>query len=293
MKDTIKALAKELHIPETGIAPLPLPSEAYDRINGPHLCPFTTGTPEERMRGGTQLDNPRSAIVCLFPYYVPYEGPYNIPRYAWGEDYHLVVRRYLSRFVEALAQLYPTAQFEIHCDTSPLTDRYIAYLAGLGFYGWNKSLIHPTWGTYTSIGTIITDLAIEPDTPMEETCYGCGACVKFCPGNSLGGEVFYYETCKSYLTQLKGDLTLEEESIISKNPLIFGCDTCQDVCPHNRHVPPTPIPEFQTCEPYVEVASLESMTNKEFKAAYGHRAFSWRGKAILLRNHQYIHKKKP
>ena len=87
---------------------------------------------------------------------------------------------------------------------------------------------------------------------------------------------------KATLTQKKGDLTNEEETIIGKTPLVFGCDVCQEVCPHNQSIPATPIPEFQHVEPYIDINEIETLTNKEFKAKYGHRAFSWRGKKILI-----------
>ena len=106
----------------------------------------------------------------------------------------------------------------------------------------------------------------------------------------MNDDEFNYATCKSYLTQKKGDLTDDEQAIIKKSPLVFGCDVCQEVCPHNKDLPTTPIIEFQSIEPYVDIPELESMTNKEFKAKYGHRAFSWRGKKILIRNQEYINK---
>ena len=181
-----------------------------------------------------------------------------------------------------------TMEFEIHCDTSPMADRYMAYLAGLGVFGKNRALIHPVWGSYTSIGTLLTSCELDADKPMEGTCLGCNRCVNACPGQSLGRKEFGFETCKSYLTQKKGDLPPHEVAIIQKTPLIWGCDICQEVCPHNRNVPTTPIPEFQTVEPYVNPAELVGLTNKTFKAAYGDRAFSWRGKAVLLRNAGYV-----
>ena len=106
-----------------------------------------------------------------------------------------------------------------------------------------------------------------------------------------GHDEFKFATCKSYLTQKKGELTDEEEQILAKTPLVFGCDVCQEVCPHNKDIPTTPIPEFQQIEPYINIDELETLTNKEFKAKYGHRAFSWRGKKILMRNQEIIDRK--
>ena len=138
------------------------------------------------------------------------------------------------------------------------------------------------------IGTILTTLEFEPNTPLRQSCMGCNRCITACLGQCLGHDEFKYDTCKSYLTQKKGDLTNEEETIIGKTPLVFGCDVCQEVCPHNQSIPATPIPEFQHVEPYIDINEIETLTNKEFKAKYGHRAFSWRGKKILIRNQNII-----
>lgn len=294
-RNIINNIAKQLNIPAIGIAPWPLPKNAAQFIDTNKPCPFINGTLEERLTGNTQLINPRSAIVCLFPYYIrpedmPANQKINLPRYAWGPDYHLVIPNYLTRFGNALQALDKTVEFEIHCDTSPLADRYMAYLAGLGVFGKNRALIHPAWGSYTSIGTLLTSCEIPADTPMEGTCLNCHSCIKACPGQSLGTPDFGYDTCKSYLTQKKGHLTDSEIATLQRSSLIWGCDICQEVCPHNRNVPTTPIPEFQQIDPYVNPIDLESLTNKTFKAAFGHRAFAWRGKATLLRNAQIIDK---
>ena len=167
----------------------------------------------------------------------------------------------------------------------------MAYLAGLGFYGKNNCFISPKWGSYVVIVTILTTLEFEPNTPLEQSCMGCNRCITACLGQCLGHEEFKYDTCKSYLTQKKGELTDQEQHIIAKTPLVFGCDVCQEVCPHNQSIPATPIPEFQRVEPYIDINELEPLTNKEFKAKYGNRAFSWRGKKILMRNQNIIEEK--
>ena len=291
MKDiNLQEFCKELHIYEFGIAPWPLPDTAKDILYESNPCPFTAADVEERLRGTTEF-TPKSAIVCLFPYYVEHSGPSNLSRYTWGTDYHLVINEYLEKLIEKLQKINTSAQFSIYCDTSPLADRYMAYLAGLGFYGKNNCFISPKWGSYVMIGTILTTLEFEPNTPLEQSCMGCNRCITACLGQCLGHDEFKYDTCKSYLTQKKGDLTKEEEIIIGKTPLVFGCDICQEVCPHNQNIPTTPIPEFQRIEPYIDIYEIETLTNREFKAKYGNRAFSWRGKKILMRNQNIIEEK--
>lgn len=296
MKSTMKyinlqEICKELNIYEFGVASWPLPENAKSILYESNPCPFTAANVEERLLG-TTLFTPKSAIVCLFPYYVEHKDPSNLSRYTWATDYHLVINEYLKKLIEKLQIMNTDAQFSIHCDTAPLADRYMAYLAGLGFYGKNNCFISPKWGSYVVIGTILTTLELEPDTPLTQSCMECNRCITACLGQCLGHDEFKFDTCKSYLTQKKGELTLEEEHIIAKTPLVFGCDVCQEVCPHNKDIPTTPIPEFQSVEPYIDIDELDSLTNKEFKAKYGHRAFSWRGKKILIRNQEIIESKK-
>lgn len=295
MKSTMKyinlqEICKELNIYEFGVASWPLPENAKSILYESNPCPFTAANVEERLLG-TSLFTPKSAIVCLFPYYVEHKDPSNLSRYTWATDYHLVINEYLKKLIEKLQIMNTDAQFSIHCDTSPLADRYMAYLAGLGFYGKNNCFISPKWGSYVVIGTILTTLEFEPNTPLEQSCMGCNRCITACLGQCLGHEEFKYDTCKSYLTQKKGELTDQEQHIIAKTPLVFGCDVCQEVCPHNQGIPTTPIPEFQQIEPHIAIDELEMLTNKEFKAKYGHRAFSWRGKKILMRNQEIIENK--
>ena len=296
MKSTMKyinlqEICKELNIYEFGVASWPLPENAKSILYESNPCPFTAANVEKRLLG-TSLFTPKSAIVCLFPYYVEHKDPSNLSRYTWATDYHLVINEYLKKLIEKLQIMNTDAQFSIHCDTSPLADRYMAYLAGLGFYGKNNCFISPKWGSYVMIGTILTTLELEPNTPLTQSCMGCNRCITACLGQCLGHDEFKFDTCKSYLTQKKGELTSEEEHIIAKTPLVFGCDVCQEVCPHNKDIPTTPIPEFQSVEPYIDIDELYSLTNKEFIAKYGHRAFSWRGKKILMRNQEIIESKK-
>ena len=101
----LEELAIQLNIPAVGVASWPLPVEASLHLDTPYPCPFTNGSIEERLQGSTTIASPKSAIVCLFPYYMPREGVTNLARYCWGDDYHVVVRQYLERLVDILREL--------------------------------------------------------------------------------------------------------------------------------------------------------------------------------------------
>ena len=165
----------------------------------------------------------------------------------------------------------------------------MAVTAGLGFIGDNGCLIHETYGSYCFIGAVLTTADLEVDEPTKKECFHCGNCEKICPGNCFSGTAYNFVTCKSYLTQKKGDLTSQEQKIVAKTPYIFGCDECQRVCPHNKDIPVTPLADFRTdLLSYVDTRSFKNLTNRQFKETYGKRSFSWRGKAILIRNFTYI-----
>jgi hypothetical protein len=170
-----------------------------------------------------------------------------------------------------------------------LSDRHLAVTAGLGFIGDNGCLIHETYGSYCFIGAVLTTAVLEVDEPTKKECLHCGNCEKICPGKCFSGSAYNFATCKSYLTQKKGDLTVQEQKIIAKTPYIFGCDECQRVCPHNKNIPVTPLADFRTdLLSYVDARAFKNLTNRQFKETYGKRGFSWRGKAILIRNFTYI-----
>lgn len=302
LKEKLFEYAHNLGIKAIGIAPWPLPSEAKQILYEDTPCPFTRGTVEERVTAASQIENPKALIVCLFPYYQKAKQT-NLAKYTWADDYHLIVPQYLEKLGQFLVeqvnahdadnstatQVLSTesaidVQYEIHCDTSPLADRYGAYLAGLGFYGKNHCLINPSFGSFTNIGSLLVNIDFPPDSPLKINCGECNRCIKACPGHALNTERFQFETCKSYLTQKKGELTEEEINIIQKTPLIFGCDVCQDVCPFNADIPITTIPEFTHITPLISAEEIEDLTNRKFKALFGHKAFSWRGKKLLLRN---------
>lgn len=209
----------------------------------------------------------------------------NISSYAFGKDYHMVLKEIAKAGIEILNDAgFSGVSF---ADTGDLPERYLAYLAGLGVIGKNHSLIHPKWGSFVFIGYIITDCKIDPDTPLDGTCKNCGKCLEACPTGSL--ESGDFSKCLSFITQKKGELEGGEEDLIRKNGSIWGCDICQRVCPHNSHAQNAENPDF--CHDLITDLKIpEDISNREFKAQFGDRAFSWRGKNIIIRNQRIMNK---
>ncbi len=202
----------------------------------------------------------------------------NFSAYAIPRDYHLFFSALFERLIPLLEARFPDCLFRGFADHSPIDEVEAAAKAGLGVIGENSLLITPTHSSYVFLGEIITDARL-PAAPRElEHCMGCGACTLACPAK--GG------TCLSALTQKKGALSPEETEALLSHSLIWGCDRCQEVCPHTRLALEagtiyTEIPFFrQDLSPSLSLDGLHRMTDTEFAS----RAYAWRGKDTLLRN---------
>ena len=222
----------------------------------------------------------RSVIVCAFPYYTGEHPGANVCKYAMVPDYHFVVRQILNQASEELKQHFD-ASFVGFTDVSALPERECALAAGLGFPGVNGLVIHPQYGTFFVIGEIVTDYLFEFDQPLAQTCLQCGQCVKSCPVGAISFEGIDYTRCLSEVTQRKGDLTEEEQELIRKNGLMWGCDCCQNCCPHNRNLETTYIRAFaDDVQPVVTRENLNPLCKT--------RAFGYKGKTLLKRNLELI-----
>ena len=236
---------------------------------------------EKRINPFFLMPQAKSIIVCLFSYFTGEKG--DISSYSHGKDYHIVLKERLGFISEPLKEEGYMA--EGFLDNAPLSDRHLAYLCGLGFFGKNGMLINEKLGSEFFIGYILTNCEFSYDKPLKNTkCIGCNKCIISCPGGALGEEFAFDETkCVSYITQKKGELTEEEKERIVKSGYVWGCDVCREVCPHNRALSITPIPEFK--ENLILNADFDyDISNSEFMRLYSDRAFSWRGKNVLNRN---------
>lgn len=232
----------------------------------------------------TSDDNYKTAIVALFPYYCGEFSGANLSKYTFGKDYHKVAMEKLKFIADSSG----ICDYKAFSDIGPEIDRTLALNSGLCFKGLNQMCINHKYGSYFFIGYIVCNIDVEFDSPCIEECAKCGKCISSCPGGALA-DGFCEERCLSHITQKKGELTLAEIELIAKNKMAFGCDVCQDVCPHNKNIPITPIEEFKESVLHtLSLSDIQSLSNKEFKEKYGDRAFSWRGKQVIKRNLEII-----
>lgn len=291
-KNLLLEKARSLLLDAVGCMSCPIAPQLSEKLEKAGPVPFAPAEIEKRLAPEEILADTKSIAVILFPYRYPKEKNANIALYARAKDYHHVVRAYLAKIIGYMEEQYPDEKFHAITDTSPMADRWLAYQAGLGFFGRNHCLIHPKYGSYFTIGAILTTLALPSDTPLAMNCGSCTRCFAACPGKALSHERFNPWRCKSYLTQKKEVLNEEEKNILRKTPLIFGCDECQKCCPFNENAAYSPLPETGADRiPRLERETLEQISNRRFTKEYGEYAFSWRGRPVLLRNMDIIEKK--
>jgi len=206
-------------------------------------------------------------------------------RASWGQDYHTVLRDRLQKLETFIKEKVPAAILQSMVDTGELSDRAVAERAGIGWSGKNCAIITPEFGSYVYLGEMITDIPFPPDKPIEDGCGTCNKCVDACPTGALvtGGQL-NSQRCIAFLTQTKGFLAEEFRSKLGNR--LYGCDTCQTVCPENKgkdfHFHPEMEPDPELAKP--KLKPLLTMSNREFKEKFGHVSGSWRGKKPIQRN---------
>jgi epoxyqueuosine reductase len=192
-----------------------------------------------------------------------------ISRYAWGDDYHDVLKARLDSLLAWMRE-QSDGRFEgrAYVDTGPVQERVYAQYAGLGWIGKNTCLISPELGSWLFLGEIITTLDLEPDTQGLEQCGSCTKCLDACPTNALVEPGVLDSTrCLSYLTiEHRGDLPPGDRAAIGTH--VYGCDICQEVCPYNR---PAPVSDDASWQPrpaldLPRLADLAARSDDEIRA---------------------------
>ena len=244
-----KALALEAGFDLAGVADAAAPRELaffaewVARGYAGEMAYLTTQVPR---RSGVQAAFPwaRSVLSVALQYDTPHPYSTNaadatgergwLSRYAWGDDYHDVMKAMLDRVLAALRDEAGPFEARAYADTGPVVERAYAAAAGLGAWGKNTCLLHPEHGSWFFLGEVVTDLEMEADAPRPDMCGTCTACLDACPTGALPSPYVLDATrCISYLTiEVKGAIPEERREGIGRH--VFGCDICQDVCPWNR-----------------------------------------------------------
>ncbi|MED0678200.1 tRNA epoxyqueuosine(34) reductase QueG [Aneurinibacillus thermoaerophilus] len=298
LKQEIIAYAHKIGIDKIGFASsapfLTLKERLYKHRELGYESGFEEKDIEKRTHPEQIMPEAKSIIAIALAYPSRMEAPPKstpgnyrgiMARVSWGEDYHRVLRDRLKKLEQFLHEKVPDIKTEIMVDTGALSDRAVAERAGLGWVGKNTSLITPEFGSWVYLGEMLTSAPFPPDKPIEDECGDCTICIDACPTGAIvqRGQV-NSQRCIAFLTQVK-DMIPEAFRPAVGNRL-YGCDTCQQVCPKNRKINFTHHPEFvpdpEMAKPLLK--PLLTISKKEFAAKFGRTSGAWRGKKPIQRN---------
>ena len=235
----------------------------------------------------------RSLVCVALQYDTPH--PYStqapgdrgwIARYAWGDDYHEVMKALLERLRQRLLQELGPFESRVYVDTGPIVERAFAAAAGVGAWGKNTCLLHPEHGSWFFLGELVSDLDLPADAALPDMCGSCTACLDACPTGALPAPYLLDATrCISYLTiEQKGPIPEAARPGIGRH--VFGCDICQDVCPWNRKRRRTAGPAFAPRDGLVapDLEALASLDEAGFRERFRHSPLKRAKRRGLLRN---------
>ena len=265
-----------------------LPSEDFDRFarwraegRAGEMRYLTDHRGDMRSEPRTLLPTAKS-MVCVgklyntpFPKSTEFTDPDQawISRYAWGEDYHTVLRRDLEVLVKKIGDLHPEPfDSKICVDTAPLLERSYARMAGLGWIGKNTCLINQERGSWFFLAEVLLSIDLEPDLPPPNRCGTCRRCIDACPTDAIvpvreDEWTIDARLCISYLTiEKRGDLPEELQPKMANH--VFGCDICQDVCPWNREAPISAEQVFWPREFPISLQEIAKLTEPQFRAKF-------------------------
>ncbi len=246
---------------------------------------------EKRLDPRALLSEAQTVISLAANYYTPHSHSEDqrygkISRYAWGRDYHAVLKARLKSLVEWIGQTYPEARGLYYSDTGPVMDKAWAHKSGLGWIGKHSNLITRELGSWVFLAEILLNLELEPDEEIRNYCGTCHRCIDACPTRAIVAPyVVDARLCISYLTiELRGPIPRELRPMIGSR--IFGCDDCQDVCPWNRFATPCEEDEFCPSDgnQVPVLTELMRLTKDQFEERFRHSAVRRAKYAGFLRN---------
>ena len=298
LKEEVIAYSKQIGIDKIGFASVDDFTELKGRLKTQqelgYASGFEKGSIAERTEPKLHLEGAKSIIAIALAYPSRIIDPPKstredrrgiFARASWGEDYHHVLRDKLRQLEQFLKEKSDDFSGNIMVDTGELVDGAVAERAGIGFTGKNTLIITEEFGSWVYLGEMITNIPFPPDKPVEDSCGDCRICIDACPTGAIvqGGQL-NAQVCLAYQTQTKDFLRDEFRSVIGTR--LYGCDTCQAVCPRNRgidfHLHEAFEPEGEVAKP--KLKPMLTMSNRQFREKFGHVSGAWRGKKPLQRN---------
>ena len=227
-------------------------------------------------------DNPRllvpgakSIVSVALNYYPNKKRDPQLPGfayYAYGKDYHFVVKDKLKQLLAYIQTICPDTEGRFFCDSAPVLERYWAAKAGLGFVGKNTLLIIPSKGSFFFLGELIINQELVYDSPIDLSCGNCTRCIEACPTGAIEQAHLVNATkCISYQTiEKKG----EQDAAVDTGNWVYGCDVCQLVCPWNRFSKPHNTPEFNPSPEFLslDLETLRAMNQEKFSSLFSKSA---------------------
>lgn len=245
---------------------------------------------EKRLDPRLLVEGSKSVIVVTLNYFPSESQNPNTPkiaRFAYGLDYHGIIRGKLNVLLNKIREQGIQVNGRAFSDSAPIMERYWAWKAGLGWLGKNQNLITSSQGSYFLLGELLVDLELDYGQPMENRCGSCSKCILSCPTKALDGSCLDARRCLSYLTiEKKGAFDPTQSKMVGENDWIFGCDICQEVCPWNRFAKPHSIEELQPTKHFLELDEnkLHKLNTTSFNTYFAGSCLERTGLEGLLRN---------
>ncbi|WP_158210111.1 tRNA epoxyqueuosine(34) reductase QueG [Myroides phaeus] len=248
---------------------------------------------DKRLDPRLLVEGAKSVVSLTLNYYpeeTQIEDSYKISKYAYGEDYHYVIKDKLKELLYFIQSEIGDVDGRVFVDSAPVLDKAWAAKSGLGWVGKNNNLINRKSGSFFFIAELIIDLDLETDGPTTDHCGTCTKCIDACPTNAIESPyIVNGSKCISYLTiELRDDIPSEFANKL--DDWMFGCDVCQDICPWNRFAKPHNEPRFI---PNNELMRLEKrewteLTKDTFNEIFKKSAIKRTKFEGLLRNIQFL-----
>ena len=250
---------------------------------------------DKRLDPRLLVDGAKSVVSLLLNYHTDElqqdESAPKLSKYAFGEDYHYVIKDKLKVFLEDIQSVIGEVSGRVFVDSAPVMDKAWAKKSGLGWVGKNSNLIHPKQGSFFFIAELILDLELEADGPIKDYCGTCTRCIDACPTDAIVEPyVVDGSKCISYLTIELKDAILPTEFKGKMDNWMFGCDVCQDVCPWNRFAKKHQEPRFNPNDKLLSLSQTDwkELTNEVFSELFKLSAVKRTKFDGLQRNIQFL-----